>query len=338
MKLFSFSTLLAIILVSGMARADQAPPVILFLDASVEASRVGERPANDASLAKAIPVPEGELREAGWLYMRLDGRYTGYIETLLLKDGGTLQANSPIQTAPRADAPVIFMTDSEWPVSVREQATGWSKVDFRGPVLVYFNPTLPYTPEIVEEEEILVVERVETVETIETIEAVERVQTPEGPEIVVVEATTVQEETVVQEAGIIEDTIVTQETVEPVIIESTEETTPLVVMDPVMISPPAPVPAEGPPPVAPASTIPRYFEGTLALSRPTGFFRNTPPPAPYRLLDAKGDTVAFIELNDVILPRPVDQLINQRVVVHGVLRTVDPKPGTLIKAQLLQLK
>lgn len=331
MKSFFTLTLAALVFASAWLRADQTPTVILFLDASPDAPQVGERRLDDRALAPAIPVPEGELREAGWLYMRLDGRYTGFIETLQLQDGGTLKANTPIQTAARADAPVIFMTETAWPVSVREQAGGWSKVDFKAPVLVYFNPALP---PVADEPEVVF----EAVERVETIEAVERVPTATGPEVVVIETETIEETVVVQEAGVIEDTIVTTETVEPVIIETTEEETPVVVMDPVMISPPAPVPSVGPVAVAPASTIPRFFEGTLALSRPTGFFRSTPAPAPYRLINANGDTIAFVELNDVILPRPVDQLINRRVVVHGVLRTVDPSPGTLIQAQMVQLK
>jgi hypothetical protein len=108
--------------------------------------------------------------------------------------------------------------------------------------------------------------------------------------------------------------------------------------------PPAPVLTEAPvaAPAAPAVSatpstgrLPRYYLGILQLR--TDDKISGPSSAKYVLYGPDGLPIAIVDMNAVILPTSMQNYLGRYVKIYGVPEASNDMPGTLLRAQLVQL-
>lgn len=113
--------------------------VPLFIQPEADGEPVSQWIIEDSSdLLKARPVLDAQQREAGWMWIELPSKLTGYIAFEYRIADNRFMQGAPVRTAPNASSHAFtFISSTDL---VQTQAVGeWVEVIIQKPVPLYFN-------------------------------------------------------------------------------------------------------------------------------------------------------------------------------------------------------
>lgn len=287
-----------------MATSAQAMPVSLYASPNEASRLIAVAELGSSSIKHSQPVFE----LPGWNFAAYTGPITGYLYVEDVDASGVPIQGAPLLLEPDYDAESIASIFPDDEISIQPSTTpDFYLVTFQSSVGLYYQDNQGF-------------ETVEVVDVVGTVEA----ETPIAP--VATYVPTAPAAAPAQAAP----------------AQAAPAATPAAAP---AAAAPAPVvtPRPAPAPVAPATArqspvlVDTSFTLRGTLESKTSSFYFFSPRHSYQLKDDEGARIAWLELDDAVLARPLSSLIGQEVVIYGDRKTRADGKGAYIEVRSIRI-
>ncbi len=264
----------------------------------------------DAAHLKKLPstaYPRGEAH-AQWRKVDYEGEYVGYVKSIQVEADNTVKPGTYIFLDPNGSSPVIAQSANGSDTIAMGRGDEWSPVAHTGKGYAYYQSSAMEEP-------------------VSYAQAEEQGGQPQPEPIMSVS---------VEQTGSNEPLeVVTHEHV-----GADEHTQP----PPVEVEPvaPAPVPipveyrAEEMAKLSDSKLMRRYVGRFVRLSGFDKIFADH--DYAYVLENSDGETIAYLDINDVLIFLPIEDYFGKQVVIDGTVENVNEEPPMVLKARFIQLQ